>query len=153
MTMPWGYLFKGLGDDQIERITGIAREVSMKKGEGIFREGEEAKRLYILRSGAVELISKIEDLVELPIAILRDPGDIFGSGVLIEPNMYSLTARCAKTGGLLSIEGSALKDLMMEDRDLGCIVMTNLAGLYLKRLKESRQEMKTHFRTLLISYH
>ena len=152
MTMHWGFLFKGISDDQKKMITNVARELPMKEGEEIFSEGGEAKRLYSLKSGEVELLSKVNDLVELPIAILRNPGNVFGTGVLVEPNIYALTGRCAKSGTLLTIEDTALKELMIMDRDLGCIVMTNLAGQYLRRLKESRQEIKTHFKTLLKSY-
>ena len=147
-----GYLFNGLNDDQLRKIFEIAKEVSMEKGQEIFTEGEDATSLYIIRIGAVELFTRIDNRIELPVAMMRNPGDIFGSGVLIEPYVYSLTARCAEPGKLLSIEGSALKKLTKEDHDLGCIVMANLAGHFLERLTESRQEIKTHFKTLLTSY-
>jgi CRP/FNR family cyclic AMP-dependent transcriptional regulator len=152
MDLPMGYLFKGLNDDQLNRIAAVAREVSMENGQQICREGEEAKNLYILKAGAIELITKVESNVELPISVLRNHGDIFGSGVLIAPYTYNLTARCTETGTLLLIEGSAFQKLMMEDRDLGCNIMTNLAEQFLTRLKESRQEIKMHFNTLLRSY-
>jgi len=152
MDLPMGYLFRGLNDDQLKRIAAVASEVSMENGQQICREGEEAKDLYILKAGAVELMTKVENDVELPISVLRNPGDIFGSGVLIAPYKYNLTARCSGTGILLRIEGSALQKLMVEDRDLGCIIMTNLAEQFLTRLKESRQEIKMHFNTLLRSY-
>ena len=152
MDLPLGYLFRGLDDYQLKRIAAVAREVSIENGQQICREGEEAKDLYILKTGAVELMTKVENDVELPISVLRNPGDIFGSGVLITPYLYNLTARCAGTGILFRIEGSALQKLMVEDRDLGCIIMTNLAEQFLTRLKESRQEIKIHFNTLLRSY-
>lgn len=152
MDLPMGYLFRDLDNDQLRRIAAIAREVSMENGQQICREGEEANSLYILKTGAVELMTKVENDVELPISVLRNPGDIFGSGVLIAPYLYNLTARCSGTGILLRIEGSALQKLMVEDRDLGCIIMTNLAEQFLTRLKESRQEIKMHFNTLLRSY-
>ena len=152
MDLPMGYLFRGLDNDQLRRIAAIAREVSMENGQQICREGEEANSLYILKTGAVELMTTVENDVELPISVLRNPGDIFGSGILIAPYTYNLTARCSGTGILLRIEGSALQKLMVEDRDLGCIIMTNLAEQFLARLKESRQEIKMHFNTLLRSY-
>ena len=152
MDLPMGYLFRGLNDDQLKRVAAVAREVSMENGQQICREGEEANSLYILKTGAVELMTTVEKDVELPISVLRNPGDIFGSGVLIAPYTYNLTARCSGTGILLRIEGSALQKLMVEDRDLGCIIMTNLAEQFLTRLKESRQEIKMHFNTLLRSY-
>jgi CRP/FNR family cyclic AMP-dependent transcriptional regulator len=152
MDLPMGYLFKGLNDDKMKRVAAVAKEISMKKGQKICREGEEAKNLYILKTGAVEVITTVENDVELPITVLRNHGDVFGSGVLIAPYTYNLTARCTETGILFKIEGSALQKLMMEDRDLGYIIMTNLAEQFLIRLKESRQEIKMHFNTLLRSY-
>ena len=152
MDLPMGYLFRGLKEQQLKRIAAVAREVSMENGQQICREGEEANSLYILKTGAVELMTTVENDVELPISVLRNPGDIFGSGILIAPYTYNLTARCSGTGILLRIEGSALQKLMVEDRDLGCIIMTNLAEQFLTRLKESRQEIKMHFNTLLRSY-
>jgi CRP-like cAMP-binding protein len=152
MDLPLGYLFKGLNDDQLKRIEAIATELSMEDGQEICKEGEVAKGLYVLKTGAIELMTKVENNVELPISILRNTGDIFGSGLLVAPYQCSLTARCAETGILFMIEGSALQKLMKDDRDLGCIIMTNLAEHFLGRLKESRQEIKIHFSTLLRSY-
>ena len=152
MDLPLGYLFRDLDEDQMNRIAAVAREVSMQNGQQICREEEEAKDLYILKTGAVELTTRFEDDIELPISILREPGDIFGAGVLVPPYLYSLTARCAGKGILFSIERSAMLKLMTEDRDLGCIIMTNLAAQILCRLKESRREIKIHFSTLLKSY-
>jgi len=152
MDLPLGYLFRHLDDDQVKRIAAVARELAMKNGQEICREGEEAKELYILKTGAVELMTRVEDDVELPISILRKPGDIFCAGVLVAPYQYALTARCARKGIFFSIERSAMQKLMTEDRDLGCIIMTNLAAHLLGRLKESRQEIKVHFSTLLRSY-
>lgn len=147
-----GYLFEELNEDQLQKIIDIAEAVSVEKGQVIFTEGEEAGKLYIVKTGAVELITRVESQIELPIAILRNPGDIFGSGVLIEPYQYSLTARCSESGELRAIEGSALRALSRADHELGCVLMTNLAGHFLERLTESRQEIKTHFKALLSSY-
>jgi len=146
-----GFLFKGLDQDQLGKIAAITREISMENGQKLFAEGEEAKHLYVLKEGSVELMTRVEHDLELPISMLRDPGDIFGSHALIAPYQYSLSARCEETGTLLSIERSALKKLMVADRGLECIVMTNLAEHFLDRLRETRQELKTHFRILLKS--
>lgn len=152
MDLPSVYLFNNLSDEQLKKIVGITREVSMRKGQEICKEEEDAKSIFILKTGAVELVTKVENSIELPVAILRKAGDIFGSGVLVLPYKYSLTARCMKAGTLFEIEGSELQKLMAEDRDLGCIIMTNLSRFYLSRLKESRREVKIHFNTLLKSY-
>jgi len=146
-----GFLFKGLDQDQLAKIAAISIEISMQNGQKLFAEGEEAKQLYILKKGAVELMTGAEHNLQLPISMLRDPGDIFGSHALIPPYQYSLSARCEETGTLLNIECSTLKKLMAADRDLECIIMRNLAQHFLERLTETRQELKTHFRVLLKS--
>jgi CRP/FNR family transcriptional regulator len=156
MDLPLGYLFKGLNEDQLERIMAITREVSMEDGEVIFKEGEESGAVYILKNGAVELITQVENDFELPIATLRKPGEIVGTSALVSPCQYSLTARCTGKGTLLSIDRSALLEAMSEDPDLGYIIMTNLAKYFFDKLKETRQELRIHFhnfKTLFIQAH
>ena len=152
MDLSLSYVFKDLNEDQLKRIESVAIEIPIKKGQLIFKEGEEAVALYILKSGAVELVTMVDSDFELPISILRDHGDIFGAGVLVVPYQYTLTARCYKKGVLLKFEKSALHNLMKGDRDMGCHVMKNLAEYLLLRLKESRHEIKIHFSTLVKSY-
>ena len=152
MDLSLSYVFKGLNDDQLKRIEAIAKELSIEEGQEIFKEGEEAKGIYILKSGAVELVTMVENDFELPISILRNPGDIFGAGVLVTPYQYTLTARCFNAGVLFKFERSKLQKLMKNDRDLSCTIMSNLAEYFLLRLKESRREIKIHFSTLLKSY-
>ncbi|MGD9033989.1 MAG: cyclic nucleotide-binding domain-containing protein [Desulfobacteraceae bacterium] len=156
MDLPLGYLFKGLNEDQLGRIMAITREVSMEDGEVIFKEGEESGAVYILKNGAVELITQVENDFELPIATLRKPGEIVGTSALVSPCQYSLTARCTGKGTLLSIDRSALLEAMSEDPDLGYIIMTNLAKYFFDKLKETRQELRIHFhnfKTLFIQAH
>jgi len=152
MDLSLSYVFKNLNKDQLKRIEAVATELPIEEGQEICKEGEEAKALYILKSGAVELVTMVENDFELPISILRNPGDIFGAGVLVTPFEYALTARCFDAGTLLKFKRSKLQQLMKDDRDISCIMMSNLAEYFLLRLKESRREIKIHFSTLLKSY-
>ena len=145
------YLFKGLSADQMEKVMAIGNQVSMKKGQQIFREGQEADGVYILKSGAVELMTTVEKGFDLPISILREPGDVFGTSALVPPHQYSLSARCVEKGVLVCMETSALRKLAERNQKIECQMMTNLAAYFLDRLKETRQEVKIHFKTLLSS--
>lgn len=146
-----GFLFKGLSEEQAKRVKDLIAEVSVKKREKIFKEGERAESAYILKEGAVELTTKVEKGFELPISILRAPGDIVGSSSLVPPFVYSLSARCVEAGSLLKIDRSSMFALMEEDRRFERLIMTNLAENFLARLKETRQELKIHFKILLKS--
>jgi CRP/FNR family cyclic AMP-dependent transcriptional regulator len=145
------YLFRGMGEGQMKKILAAGKEVAMKRGQLIIKEGQPANGVYILRSGAVEFMTAVEKDFDLPISILRDPGDVFGTSALVPPHQYSLSARCVEEGVLFCMETLALRKLAAEDRDIGCQMMTNLAAHFLDRLKETRQEVKIHFKTLLSS--
>ena len=143
------YLFRGMGEAQMKKILAAGKEITMKKGQQIIKEGQAANGVYILRSGAVELLTNVEKDFDLPISILRMPGDVFGTSALVPPYQYSLSARCVEEGVLFCMETAALRKLATEDRDIGCQMMSNLAAHFLDRLKETRQEVKIHFKTLL----
>ena len=143
------FLFKGLTEGQKSEVSSVIKEISMDSGQRIFTEGDEALTLYILKEGAVELITMVENDFELPVAILRNPGDCFGTPALLKPHKHSLTARCVEKGCLFTIKQSELQEQIKNDPELGCMIMTNLAAHFLERLKESRQEIKVHFKKLL----
>ena len=152
------YLFKGLSESQLHDLSAITKEVRAQKGQFLMHERQKAEELFILRQGAVELLTKVnDDLVdydfELPIAILRNPGDCTGTSSLLDPYKYSLSARCFEDSELQIIKYTDLRDLMLTDHELGCTIMKNLAQHLLDRLKETRQELKIHFKTLFKSSH
>jgi CRP/FNR family transcriptional regulator, cyclic AMP receptor protein len=151
MDSSYTYLFRGMGESQMKKILAAGKEVAMKRGQLIIKEGQPANGVYILRSGAVEFMTAVEKDFDLPISILREAGDVFGTSALVPPYQYSLSARCVEDGVLFCMETSVLRKLAAEDPDIGCQMMTNLAAHFLDRLKETRQEVKIHFKTLLSS--
>jgi CRP-like cAMP-binding protein len=145
------FLFTGLSQSQIERIAAITREQQFQKDQWLFHEEEEATHLYLVKDGAVELVIKVEDAIEIPIAIIRPNNGSLGVGALIEPYRYSLSARCLDDSTLSVITRTKLHELMEADAEMRCIIMTNLATKLLNRLKETRQEVKIHFMNLVRS--
>ena len=143
------YLFKGLSPSQIERVSAITREKRFEEGQWLFHEGQEARNIYLLKDGAVELVINVEDAIEIPISIIRPQNGCLGIGALVEPYVYSLSARCLHDSTMLVIEQTLLQNLMHSDPGMGCTIMTNLAQKLLDRLKETRREVKIHFMNLV----
>ena len=152
-TLSLCHLFRGLSESQFARLGAITRETQMEKGQCLGHEGKPAKEFFVLKDGAVEQISKVEGDFELPIAMLREAGSCFGASGLVAPYLYSLSARCAEEGTVLVIQLAELQRLMAEDRAFGCTIMTNWATHLLGRLKETRQQLKIHFKCLLTAMH
>ncbi|MEJ2096771.1 MAG: cyclic nucleotide-binding domain-containing protein [Deltaproteobacteria bacterium] len=141
-------LFEGFSEQQYERFVTVTETRDLEKHEWIFHEGEPADRLYCIQTGAVELLTRLDERVELPITILRAKGSHFGTSSLVEPYSYSLSARTYEKSTLRVVQRDRLMRLVEQDPGMGFILMQNLATIFLSRLKETRQEVKIHFKTL-----
>jgi CRP-like cAMP-binding protein len=147
------YLFHGLSEAQLNQIISIGRETKILKGHWLDRENEAADHILILKDGAVELIATVDDVFELPIAIKREPDMCFGTAALVLPHVYSLSARVLEDGSLLSIKKADLQNFIQQDPESARIILTNPAQYFLDRLKETRKELKIHFKTIFKSTH
>lgn len=148
MNLPSCRLFEGFSETQIECLFDLMEDVAVTKGEWLFREGEAAEQLYCIKQGAVEMLTSIDNHIELPITILRSEGSYFGTSSLVPPFIYSLSARSYEDSILMVIKRGRLMEQTKRDPEMGFIIMSNLAKTFLERLKETRQEVKIHFKTL-----
>jgi CRP-like cAMP-binding protein len=167
------YLFEGLSDSHLERLEAIASKQPVLQGQWLFHKDEPAEFLYLLESGAVELLIEVQGALEFPVftvesvgggvsAEMQEPVEIpttmiragdgcVGIGALIEPYRYSLSARCVRDGILLAIRRADIQRLIRQHPDLGCGLMTNLARKLLDRLNETRREVQIHLMQLVRS--
>ena len=145
------YLFSRLSEPQLERVLAISREQKIQKDQWLFREDQEAEHFYLILEGAIELLTVVDEHIEIPIAMVRTKNGCIGVGALVPPFRYSLSARAAQDSDLLVFRRADLETLKQDDPGLVCIIMNNLAQKLLARLKESRQELKIHFMNLVRS--
>ena len=151
MQLPSCYLFQNLSAPQMDSLTAITVEEQFQKGKWLFHKDQQADKIYLVKTGAVELLIKVEDTIEIPIAIMRPDNGCVGIGTLVEPFRYTLSARCADDSTLLAFKREDLQELMCKDHELGCTIMKNLAQKLLTRLTETRKELKIHFMNLVRS--
>ena len=135
----------------MDSLTAITIEEQFQKGKWLFYKDQMADKIYLVKKGAVELLIKVQDTIEIPIAIMRPDNGCVGIGALVEPFRYTLSARCTDDSTLLAMKREDLQALMRKDHELGCIIMKNLAQKLLLRLTETRKEMKIHFLNLVRS--
>jgi len=143
------YLFNRLTEPQLKSVLAISQEQNIQKEQWLFRENEEAHYFYLIKKGAVELLTVVDERIEIPIAMVRTKNGCIGIGALVPPYRYSLSARAADDSNLLVFERTDLERLKKDDPGLVCIIMNNLAQKLLERLRESRQEIKIHFMRLV----
>jgi len=95
------------------------------------------------------LLIKVQDTIEIPIAIMRPNNGCVGISALVDPFRYTLSARCTEDSNLVVIKRDDLQALICKDHELGCVMMNNLAQKLLARLTENREELKIHFLNLV----
>jgi CRP-like cAMP-binding protein len=131
-------LFGSLDESHLNAILFRSSVESFPEGKTIFRQGEEAIRLYILIEGAVDLTVKTQEQIDLMTSKIEKEGFALGIPSLIEPFRYNVTATCLKPTKVLMIEADHLMKKMEEDPKMGMEIMKKLAFIYFNRLNEMR---------------
>jgi CRP-like cAMP-binding protein len=145
------YLFRDIPDDKIGFLEAISQVKSAAAGQWLFHKDDFAEKIYLVEKGAIELLMPVDPDIEIPVALIRPGNGCLGVGALLEPYLYSLSARCKEDSLLTIITSAALLSLFRTDPEFGHIVMTNLAQRLLERLRETREEVKIHFMNLIQS--
>lgn len=112
-------------------------EILSWRGDHFF-QGEEANQLFILIQGVVHLTAKTKEHIDLLASKIEKGGALFGTGALMEPFRYNLSAHCIKPSEVLIIDANWLRRRMKEDPTLGMEIMNKLPSIYFNRLNALR---------------
>lgn len=141
------YPFFGLlTETQLKAIAMIAQEVNIPSGSQIFKEGEKADALYLLLQGSVDLYYTVETegLLDFSKEFLVgeiNPGDAFGVSALVEPYIFTATAKADQNLRVISIDAVAMRALLEDDAKMSCVIMYQLAKAYAERLRSTRIQL------------
>lgn len=130
-------LFKGLNQNEIDRIKGIITLRAYPKGATVFVEGQETDGLYIVNSGLVKVTKLHKDGREKTLAILSD-GDTLGEMTLFGSDLRSATLETLEKTTLMVIRRDNFRDLMAEIPGLFVRIIEILS----RRLRESNRQIE-----------
>jgi len=138
-------IFEGLDNSQLEKIAGLCAEEIHVAGALIFKEGDPAEKLYILREGKFALEMGIRLWPEQKIRQMTidtlNPGELFGLSALMESDVFTMSARAVDRSKLIVLSGGDLMRLMNEDHDMGYRIASGLANLAAARLRDTRLKL------------
>ena len=147
-------LFGGLEPRSLEKISTMCRGRSYQEGTTIFREGDEAKELFVLTEGRIVLeleILPVPNRPAIPTAVeVVTKGEGFGWSALVEPHVYTLSARCMTNCQVVAIKSDLLRNLMADDVALGYELMKRLAKLIAMRLTHTRLRLTSGLGLILL---
>lgn len=135
-------LFKNLPDSLLKEIAAISEEVSVKKGDFIFREGEKADKLHFLLDGSLALRVNLTSRPEsITVSFVSMPFQSFGWSGVVPPYHYTSSAECDEDSNLLIISAKPFMQLLEQDPESGFKVMQRITVIIADRLRNSRQAL------------
>jgi CRP-like cAMP-binding protein len=133
-------LFSELSNDQVAELASLAKECFCDPGEVIFHQDDPAANLYIVESGRVSLMLALPDGHEISVFDV-DPTGVFGWSSLVEPAIYTGTARCTRESALVELRAAEVEEALLRDPDSAYSVMKKIAGLVSVWLRDSRMQL------------
>jgi len=129
-------LFKGVSQRVISEIGKKSEELFFEKDSIIFKLDEDAAFVYELAEGTVDIVVSEKD--NMHYSIMR-PNEIFGWSALVEPYVYTATARCVTDVKVVRIARDVIEDAVKHHPAEGLIIYKHLAGLIGQRLRSAYQ--------------
>ena len=129
-------LLAGLNKRFIKEIIDLTEKKTYKKGDVIFREGNNAGRFYVLLRGRVRLT-----VGEIPRVVftVNHAGEAFGWSSLLGRDLYAATAECDESTSLLRIDRVKFNMVLDRDPANGLVLVRRLAQLLGHRLHKAYQ--------------
>jgi NTE family protein len=121
--------FRGLGEAERKQVAGFFREIALVKDAVIYRAGDDADALYLLASGAVDVLDGVKMIARY------GPGEVFGEAAVFSGERRAVTTRVALDAVLLVLPRDSIDRLL----ELYPSLHQRVSALMARRLKEAMQ--------------
>src|SRR5262245_50299073 len=124
--------FRGLGGAERHRAAALFREIALAKGETVYQAGDDADALYLVVSGAVDVVDGRRTVSRY------GPGEVFGESVLMPGEPRAVTTRVALDAVLLVLPRESLDRLL----ELHPSLHHRVSAVLGRRLKDALRAMR-----------
>jgi CRP/FNR family cyclic AMP-dependent transcriptional regulator len=104
-------LFRGLSDDEFDRVVSLAVQRTFRNGEVIFSQGDPGDALHAIVSGRIRISAGTADGKEIFLNIM-EAGETFGEIALLDGGARTATATAIAPSELVSIKRDPLFALL-----------------------------------------
>lgn len=131
---------KDINQNYLQLIVGCASNVRFNGGEVICKEGDDAKKFYLVRHGRVALQIYTPDRGSITIQTV-EPGEIFGWSWLFPPYRWRFDAHAVELTRAIALDGECLRKKCEEDHSLGYEVLKRFSQVIIERLEATRLQL------------
>ncbi|MBR6459617.1 MAG: Crp/Fnr family transcriptional regulator [Actinomycetaceae bacterium] len=129
-------LFKDLSEEEIDGLAQLMSEVTLKRGDTLFHEGDDGDRFYIVTEGKVKLSHTSDDGRENLLAVLG-PGEVIGELSLFDLGKRSSTVVAIAPTRLLALAHTDMRRYLVEHTGLALSMLRELAV----RLRHTNEQL------------
>ncbi|MEW6586384.1 MAG: cyclic nucleotide-binding domain-containing protein [Nitrospirota bacterium] len=131
----------------LNRIAKIIKQVSVKKGESLFKESDSTSGLWLIAAGKIEISRVTADGWRQTLVVLP-AGHFFGELSILENRQHVASAVALDDTDLLLIPKEEFEKMMTDDCALALAIVKKIAIVMSKNLRR----MNDKFLSALISY-
>ena len=130
-------IFRGLSTSVLGKILDCAVDERFDAGQPIFREGEEANRMYVVRRGKIAL--EVFRLDPGPITVqMLGENDVLGWSWLVPPYRWRFDARASTPSAACAIDGLWLRQECERSPRLGHEIVKRVMLVMEQRMQAMR---------------
>jgi CRP-like cAMP-binding protein len=132
--------FKGLDPRHIQLIAGCAKEITVKAGDFIFREGDTASHFWLIRHGKVSLEIFAAGRGPIMIETLGE-GDVMGWSWIVPPFRKQYDARALELTRAIAFDAMCIRGKCDEEPRLGYELFKRFSQIIGQRLQATRMRL------------
>ena len=126
--------------EHLDLIVGCASNVRIDEGHYVCREGDEASKFFVLRSGTVALELRVPGRGSVTIQTLT-AGEILGWSWLFPPYRWRFDARAVDQVRAIALDGTCLRKKCEADPKLGYELLKRFSEILEQRLQAMRFQL------------
>lgn len=119
----------------LERLAGSAAKRRLEQGATVVRKNDEARAVYFLLSGAVQVLVYFEGVGDLLMGVQQEQGSLIGWSAFGPPYRYTSSVRCEEASELIRLPREIFEEIFEEDPYLGYQILKRVAAAVDSRLE------------------
>lgn len=127
----------GMSEQDVGLLADCSMLVEFAKRATIFRQGEEANRVYLIEMGAVAMESLVGSRRVVTETV--HSGELLGLSWLFPPHKWRVTARACEPTSAIALNGPLLRKYAEKDDTLGYELHKRFAEVMTRRFQSMRE--------------
>jgi CRP-like cAMP-binding protein len=129
---------QGLSAGALRRLAEAASELTVRGGDFIVHQHDQAQHVFFLGSGVVQIFIHFRGVDDLLVGTLREPGALIGWSVFRKPYRYTASVRCEEPCRVVRIPREVIDELIHREPRLGYLLLRRAAAALADRLEQTR---------------